>query len=120
MLYLYILLTKILLAVKEKPQEYCPTVYSRSGSNQMILQNKKRTSKKHNSQNCTKVNSIKQYDFSTLYTIISCDKLNYSLFDIIDSRFLKRNGSRKLTYLVIGHLQKYYVKNQSNCAKQVH
>lgn len=37
------------------------------------------------SQNLTKINSIKTYDFSAPYTTIPYDKLKSRLFDIIDS-----------------------------------
>ena len=113
---LSLLLTKILTEVKEKLQEYCTTIYSRSGVNQIwILKNSKKLLETLRSQNLTKINSIKTYDFSTLYTTIPHDKLKSRLFDIIDSCFFNKNGSRKNAYLVIGNLKNYFVKNHSDC-----
>lgn len=45
------------------------------------------------------INSIKTYDFSTLYTTIPQDKLNSMLFDIIDSFFFNKNESHKIPTL---------------------
>lgn len=59
---------KILTTVKEKLLEDFATVYSRSGVNQMwILKNSKKLEENLNSQNFTKINSFKTYDFSTLH-----------------------------------------------------
>ena len=113
---LSLLLTKILTVVKEKLQEYCTTIYSRSGVNQMwILKNSKELLDNLKSQDFTKINSIKTYDFSTLYTTIPHDKLKSRLFDITDSCFFNKNETRKFTYLVIGHLKNYFVKTDSDC-----
>lgn len=68
------LLTTILTVVKEKLQEYCTTIYSRSGVNQMwIIKNSKELLVPLRSQNFIKINSIKTYDYSTLYTTIPHD-----------------------------------------------
>lgn len=72
------------------------------------------------SQNFPKINIIKTYDFSTLYTCttIPHDKLKYSIFDTINSYFFNINGLRKFTHLFIGHL-KYFVKNHSDWAHKL-
>jgi hypothetical protein len=68
--------------VKEKLQTYCATTYARSGVNQLwILKN----SKDLKAQNFSQINSIKTYEFFTLYTIILYDKLKSRLLDIIDN-----------------------------------
>jgi hypothetical protein len=71
-------LTKILTAVKEKRQKYCATTYARGGANQMwILKNFKELIANLKAQNVSQINSIKVYDFSTLYTTIPNEKLAY-------------------------------------------
>ena len=60
------------------------------------------------------VNSIKTYDFSTLYTTIPHDKLKSRLLDIIDSCFFNKNGKRKYSYFVISHQKHYFVKYHSD------
>ena len=112
---LSLLLTKMLTAVKEKLQTYCATTYARSGVNQMwILKNSKELLVNLKSQNFSQINSIKTYDFSTLYTTIPHDKLKTRLFDIIDSCFFNKNGKRKYSYLVISHSKTYFVKHHSD------
>ena len=66
------ILTRILTAAKESLQKYCDTAYARSGVNQMwILKN----SKNLKAKSLHSVNSIKSFDFSTLYTTIHHGKL---------------------------------------------
>ena len=109
---LSLLLTNILTAVKEKLQTYCATTYARSGVNQMwILKNSKELLANLKSQNFSQINSIKTYDFSTLYTTIPHDKLKSRLLDIIDNCFFNKNGKRKYAYLVISHQKYYFVKH---------
>ena len=68
---LSLLLTKLLTAIKESLQRYCSTAYSRSGVNQMwILKNSKELLANLKSHDFSKIDSIKTYDFSTLYTTI--------------------------------------------------
>ena len=65
------LLTCILSAVKIGLQSYCDTSYSRSGVNQMwILKNSKDLLEYIQSRTLSSCNSIKTFDFSTLYTTI--------------------------------------------------
>ena len=101
---LSVLLTKILAVIKENIQQYCATAYSRSGVNQMwILKNSKDLLENLQSQHFSTVHSIKTYDFSTLYTTIPHEKLKNRLFDIVDSCFFSKKGSRKYKYLVLGY-----------------
>ena len=68
-------LTRILTAVKEGLQKYCDTAYARSGFNQMwSLKNSKELLENLKAQSLHSVNSIKSFNFSTLYTIIPYDK----------------------------------------------
>ena len=64
--------TYIFTAVKEGPQSYNDTCYSRSGikSIMWILKNTKDLLETLNSRLLLEYNSIKTYDFSTLYTSI--------------------------------------------------
>jgi hypothetical protein len=74
-------------AVKEKLRTY----YTRSGVNQMcFLRNSTEFLGNLKTQNFSQINSIKTYDFSILYTIISHDKLKYRLLDIIENCFLTK------------------------------
>ena len=62
-----LLLTKIMTAAKEHLQTYFETTYARSGVNQMcILEHSQELFSDLKSQNLSS-NSIKTYDFSTLY-----------------------------------------------------
>ena len=70
------ILTRILSAVKEGLQKYCDIAYARSVVNQMwILKNSKELLENLKAQSLHSVNSIKSFDFSTLYTTIPHDKL---------------------------------------------
>jgi hypothetical protein len=62
--HLSLLLTNILIAVKEKLQTYCATTYARSGLNQMwILKNSKELLANLKAQNFSHMNSIKHMTF---------------------------------------------------------
>ena len=92
------ILTRILTAVKEGLQKYYDTAYARSGVNQMwILKNSKELL-----ENLHSVNSIKSFDFSTLYTTIPHDKLKSKLKAIINQCFFHKNGNRLFQYVVTG------------------
>ena len=66
------LLTCILSAVKSGLQSYCDTSYSRGGVNQMwILKNSKDLLEYIQSRSLSSCNSIKTFDFSTLYTTLN-------------------------------------------------
>ena len=73
---------------------------------------------KFKSRDFSKIDCIKTYGFSTLYTIIPHDKLKSRLFQIIDNCncFLNKNGTRKYKFLVIGKQDTYFVRNHSDCS----
>ena len=96
------MLTRILTAVKGL-QKYCDTTYARSGVNQMwILKNSKELLENLKEQSLYSVNSIKSFDFCTLYTTIPHDKLKSKLKEIIIQCFFHKNGDRRFQYVVIG------------------
>ena len=83
---LSILLTKLLTHIKQGLQKYCETAYSRRGVNQMwILKNSKELLEHLQSPNVNHITSIKSFDFSTLYTTISHQKLKSRLATIIQN-----------------------------------
>ena len=113
---LSILLTKILTHIKEGLQKYCTTAYSRSGVNQMwILKNSKELLEMLHAQKFKHITSIKSFDFTTLYTTIPHQKLKQRLADIIRNSFIHKNGTRRYKYLVLGHSDTYFVKENSDC-----
>jgi hypothetical protein len=98
--------------VKERLYVYCATVYARSIVNQIwILKNSKELLENLKSPIFSQNNSIKTYDFTTLYTTIHHDKLKTRLFIMIDSFFFNKNGKRKYSYLAINHSRTYFVIN---------
>ena len=98
------ILTRILTTVKDGLQKYCDTAYARSGVNQMwILKNSKEILENLKAQSLHSVNSIKSFDFSTLYTTIPHDKLKSKLKEIINQCFFHKNGNRRFQYVVIGY-----------------
>ena len=79
--------TRIITAVKERLQKYCNTAYARSGqSDEDIKKNSKELLQNLQSQLLFSVNSIKSFDFSTLYTTVLHGKMKSKLRDIILSR----------------------------------
>ena len=113
------LLTSILTAVKEGLQKYCDMAYSRSGVNQMwILKNSKDLLECIKSRNLSFCNSIKTFDFSTLYTTIPHEKLKSRLKTLILQCFFKSSGERRYKYLVIGKDKSYFVKNHTDSNKK--
>ena len=62
----------------------------------------------------SKIDSIKTYDFSTLYTTIPHNKLKSRLFQIIDNCFLNKNDTRKYKFLVIWKQDTYFVRHYSD------
>ena len=62
--------------------------------------------------NC--ITSVKSFDFSTLYTTIPHQKLKSRLASIIRNSFVHKNGNRRYKYLVLGHLETYFVKDHSD------
>ena len=80
------LLTCILLAVKNGVQRYCETSYSRSGVN---LMNSKDLLEYIQYRSLSSCNSIKTFDFSTLYTTIPYSKLKDRLRELVQLCFIK-------------------------------
>jgi hypothetical protein len=63
----------------------------------------------------SKIDSIKAYDFSTLYAKIPHKKLKSRLFQIIDHRFfLNKNGTWEYKFLVIGKEDTCFVRHRSD------
>jgi hypothetical protein len=113
------LLTCILSAVKNGLQSYCDTSYSRGGVNQMwILKNSKDLLEYIQSRSLSSCNSIKTFDFSTLYTTIPHSKLKDKLRELVQLCFIKRNGQRRYKYLVLGRDRSYFVKYHSDYTKK--
>ena len=103
-------LTKILTTIKDHLQSYSDKVYSTSGTNQMwILKNSKELLEHLNSRSLAHINSIKTYDFSTLYTTIPHTKLKSRLKNLINQCFFYKNGNRRYKYLVFGRESSYFV-----------
>jgi hypothetical protein len=63
-----------------------------------ILKNSKELLENLKFRGFSKIDSIKTYDFSTLYTTISHNKLKARLFQIIDNCFLNKNGTRNTNF----------------------
>jgi hypothetical protein len=110
---LSVILTKILSTIKKHLQQYCETMYSTSGINQMwILKNSKDLL--HNLDNIsTKFTNIKSYDFTSLYTTIPHPQLKERLKKIITECFFYKNGNRRYKYLVFNRSNIYFVKNHT-------
>ena len=113
------ILTRILTAVKEGLQKYCDTACARSGVNQMwILKNSKELLENLKAQSLHSVNSIKSFDFSTLYTTIPHDKLKSKLKAIINQCFFHKNGNRRFQYVVIGYKDTYFIRDHSDAPQK--
>ena len=109
------LLTSILTTIKEGLQKYYDIVYSHSGINQLwILKNSKQLLDSIQTNYITSINSIKTFDFSTLYTTIPHDKLKSSLPSIVHQAFCFKNGKKRYEYIVVNCNSTYFVKNHSN------
>ena len=103
-----------LTIVEDGLKKYCDVIYSHSGINQMwILKNSKELLDNFNSHSLASVNSIKTYDFSTLYTNIPHTKLKSRLADLIINAFRFKNGKKRYDYIVVGYKSTYFVKNHS-------
>ena len=114
---LSLILTRILTAVKEGLQKYCDTAYTRRGVNRMwILNNELLENLKAHSLHS--VNSIKSFDFSTLYTTIPHDKLKSKLKEIINQCFFHKNGNGRFQYVVIGYKDTYFVRDHSDAPQK--
>jgi hypothetical protein len=56
-------------------------------------------------------NSIKTFDFSTLYTTIPNSKLKDRLRELVQLCFIKKNVLRRYKYLVLGRDRSYFMKS---------
>jgi hypothetical protein len=65
-------------------------------------------------QDFSQIDSIKRYDFSTLYTTTPHDKLKSRRLEIIKNCFFNKNGRKKYSYLVISNQKHYFVKYHSD------
>ena len=83
-----------------------------------ILKNSKELLENLKAQSLHSVNSIKFFDFSTLYTTIPHDKLKSKLKEIIDQRFFYKNGNRRFQYVVIGFKDTYFVRDHSDAPQK--
>lgn len=91
---LFVWLTKIFSAVKERLQKYCYTVYSHSGINHMwILKTSKERLENLSSRSFSKIKYIETFDVSTLYTNVPREKLKTRLNEIIHNAFLHKNDT---------------------------
>ena len=63
-------------------------------------------------------NSIKTFDFSTLYTTIPHSKLKDKLRELVQLCFITKNGQRKYKCLVLGRDICYFVKHHSDSTKK--
>ena len=70
------------------------------------------------SRSLSSCNSIKTFDFSTLYTTISHSKLKDKLRELVQLCFIKKNDQRRYKYLVLGRDRSYFVKHHSDSTKK--
>ena len=63
-------------------------------------------------------NSIKTFDFSTLYTTIPHSKLKDNLRDMVQLCFYRNNSQRRYEYLVLRRDKSYLVKSHSGSIKK--
>ena len=70
------------------------------------------------SNSLSSCNSIKTFDFSTLYTNIPHSKLRDKLKELILLCFIKKNGQRRYKYLVLGRDKSHFVKDHSDSNKK--
>ena len=82
-----------------------------------ILKNSKELLKHLDSDSLKHVNSIKTFDFSTLYTTIPHTKLKSRIKDIIHNSFFYKNGNRRYTFLVLNRDSGYFVKEKTDSNK---
>jgi hypothetical protein len=83
-----------------------------------ILKNSKDLLEYIQSRSLSSCNSIKTFDFSTLYTTIPHSKLKDKLRELVQLCFIKRNGQRRYKYLVLGRDRSYFVKYHSDYTKK--
>jgi hypothetical protein len=61
----------------------------------------------------SRIDSIKRYDFNTLYTTLPHNKLKSRVLQIIDNCFLNKNGTWKYKFLMFGKQDTYFVIHHS-------
>ena len=83
-----------------------------------ILKNSKDLLEYIQSRSLSSCNSIKTFDFSTLYTTIPHSKLKDRLRELLQLCFIKKNGQRRYKYLVLGRDISYFVKHHSDSTKK--
>ena len=104
------LLTCIISAVKAGHQSYSDSSYSRGSVNQTwVLNTSKDLLEYIQSRFLSSCNSIKAFDFSTLYTTIPYPKQKENLKELVQLCFSKTNGQRIYKYLVLGRNRSYFV-----------
>ena len=85
--------------------------YFRGGVNQMwILKNSQDLLEYIQSRSLSSCNSIKTFDFSTLYTAIPYPKLKDRLRELVRLSFIKKNSQRRYKFLVLVRDISYFVK----------
>ena len=63
-------------------------------------------------------NSIKSFDFSTLYSTIPHDKLKSKLKGIINHCFFHKDGNHRYQYVVLGFPDTYFVQEHSDAPQK--
>ena len=79
-----------------------------------ILKNSKDLLQYIQSRSLSSCNSIKTFDFSTLYPTILDSKLKDRLKGLIQLCFKKMNGQRRYKYLVLEKDKSYFVKKKKH------
>ena len=99
------------ISSQKRVQSYCDTSYSRGGVNQMwILKNSKDLLEYIQSRSLSSCNSIKTFNFSTLYTTIPHSKLKNKLRELVQLCFIKKNDQRRYKYIVLVKRQILFCK----------
>ena len=83
-----------------------------------ILKNSKDLLEYIQSKTLSYCNSIKTFDFSTLYTSIPHSKLKDKLKELVLLCFIKKNGQRRYKYLVLRKDKSYFVKDHTHSNKK--
>ena len=84
----------------------------------MDSENSKELLENLKAQSLHSVNSIKSFDFSTLYTAISHNKLKSKLKEIINQCFFHTYGNRRFQCVVIGYKDTYFVRDHSDAPQK--
>ena len=83
-----------------------------------ILKNSKELLENLKAQSLHSVNSIKSFDFSTLYITVPHDKLKSKFKEIINQCFSLKNGNRRFQYVVTGYKDTYFVRDHSDAPQK--